>query len=61
MARRLSTIIADLEHAVADLEILASAEEDKPGFQPGRAHRVGQLQAAAGGIAQQVGNLRGVS
>lgn len=56
--RRLSTIIADLEHAVADLEILASAEEDKDGFQPGRAHRVGQLQAAAGGISQVLGQLR---
>lgn len=58
--RRLSTIIADLEHAVADLEMLASSIEDKPGMVPGRAQQIGQLQSAAGGIAQVVGNLHGL-
>jgi hypothetical protein len=60
MARRLSTIISDLEHAMADLEILASIEEDKDGFQPGRAQRVGTLSSAAGGVSQVLGNLRGL-
>lgn len=60
MARRLSTIIADLQHAVADLEILASQHEDKDGFTPGRAQRVGALQSAAGGIAQVIGQLEGL-